>query len=122
MHAMRPYTLLALVPLLLLATLPKSHSAAEGGVDKVIEGPGDVKKLSEILALARRIVPGKVIDVELEYDVGIEDDDAVGHWEYEIEILTEDNRVVEMEFDARTGKLLEIEGAPWPPDIPRDKP
>jgi uncharacterized membrane protein YkoI len=114
---------LALVPLALLVALPQSHGAGEEGRGKVIErGPGEVRKLSEILAIARRIVPGKVIDVELESDVSLDDEDREPRWVYEIEILTEDNRVVELEFDAKTGKLLEIEGAPWPADIPKEKP
>jgi hypothetical protein len=37
-------------------------------------------------------------------------------------VLSDDNRVVELEFDAVTGKLLEIDGAPWPADIPRESP
>lgn len=116
--------LAALAALLLLA-LPQPHVAGEAarGRDKAIEqGPGKVKKLSEILALARRIVPGKVIDVELESDVGLDDNRKETRWVYEVEILTADNRVVELEFDAKTGQLLEIEGAPWPADIPREKP
>jgi uncharacterized membrane protein YkoI len=113
---------LALIPAALLV-LPQSHGATNEGGGKAIEGgPGEVRKLSEILAVARRIVPGKVIDVELESDVNLDDEDKAPRWVYEIEILTEDNRVVELEFDAKTGRLLEIEGAPWPADIPKEKP
>lgn len=85
-------------------------------------GPGKLKPLSEVMAQARRIVPGKVIDVELESDIGLDDDNREPRWVYEIEVLTEDYRVVELEFDAVTGQLLEIEGAPWPADIPQGQP
>lgn len=89
-------------------------------------GPGQLKPLSEALALARRIAPGKVIDVELESDVDLDDDEQQvanqPRWIYEIEILTEDHRVIEIEIDAANGQLLEIDGAPWPPDIPRPQP
>lgn len=91
--------------------------------DAAIEqGPGKVRPLSEMLALARRIAPGKVIDVELESDVGLDDGGREPRWVYEIEVLTEDNRVIELEIDAVTGQLLEIDGAPWPADIPQVQP
>ena len=48
-------------------------------------------------AEVERIEPGKVIDVEL-------DDD-----EYEIEVLRGDGTVVELEYDARSGRLIERE-------------
>jgi uncharacterized membrane protein YkoI len=119
---MRLSRCLSLIPALVLVALPQPHVAAEGSGEKAIEIPGKVKKLSEILAMARRIVPGKVIDVELESDVGLDDDRNESRWVYEVEILTADNRVVELEFDASTGQLLEIEGAPWPADIPKETP
>jgi uncharacterized membrane protein YkoI len=120
---MRLSRCLSLIPVLVLVALPQPHVAAEGGAEKAVElVPGKLKKLSDILALARRIVPGKVIDVELESDVGLDDDRNESRWVYEVEILTADNHVVELEFDATTGQLLEIEGAPWPADIPKVKP
>lgn len=65
-------------------------------------GAGSYVSLQSILDDAERREPGRVIDVELD-----EDDD-----EYEIEILRRDGVVVELEYDARTGELLdrEIEG------------
>jgi uncharacterized membrane protein YkoI len=45
---------------------------------------------------------GRVIEVELD------DDDSIPA--YEIEWLTPGNDVLEFEFDARTGALLEVEG------------
>lgn len=37
-------------------------------------------------------------------------DDDHGRITYEVKILTTDGRVMELDFDARTGELLEIEG------------
>lgn len=54
--------------------------------------------LEQVLADAMRRYPGKLVEVELE------DDD-----EYEIEILGPDGVVMELEYDAVTGKLLKIE-------------
>lgn len=79
----------------------------------------NVRPLSEALALARRVAEGRVIDVELESNIDVDDPDEEHTWVYEIEILTADNRVVEVEIDAVTGQLLEVDGAPWPAGIPR---
>lgn len=53
--------------------------------------------LEAILEDALRRFPGRVLDAEL-------DDD-----EYEVEILTVDGRKIELEYDARTGRLLEVD-------------
>lgn len=105
----------ALVPA--ACTREENAPAAQAGGLEV--RAGNVRPLSEALALARRVAEGRVIDVELESDFDIDDPDAEPVWVYEIEILTADNRVVEVEIDAITGELLEVEGAPWPADIPR---
>lgn len=53
--------------------------------------------LETIITHARSRYPGRVVEVELEDD------------EYEIEILLGNGTKVELEYDARTGKLLEEE-------------
>ena len=115
------------VPFLLAASLAATIAIgwsaavpAQATAGRDAHGPGKVVPLADILAAVRRIVAGKVIDLELEADV--EDDvpaPANRRWVYEIELLTDDDRLVELEFDATTGELLEIEGAPWPADVPR---
>ena len=57
--------------------------------------------LNRILSIARRRVPGEVIDVELD-----DDDDGA---EYDIEILTSGGRSVEIKIDARSGAILKVE-------------
>lgn len=57
--------------------------------------------LARILEIARRRVPGEIIEVELD-----DDDDEP---EYELEILTADGRSIEMKIDARRGTILEVE-------------
>ena len=98
------------------APAPPAEDAAEKAIERV---PPHVVPLADLLVVVRRIAPGKVIDVELEYDVDFDDKHPDAGWVYEIEVLTDDNRIVELEFDATTGQLLEIEGAPWPRDIAR---
>lgn len=53
--------------------------------------------LEQVLADAMRRYPGKLVEVELEGD------------EYEIEILGADGVVMELEYDAASGRLLKIE-------------
>lgn len=58
---------------------------------------GEYVQLETLVADALRRHPGRIVEVEL-------DDD-----EYELEVLREDGRVVELEYDARTGRLLDEE-------------
>lgn len=58
---------------------------------------GRIVPLERILADAQRSFRGEVIDVEL-------DDD-----EYRIELLLRDGRVVELEYDARSGRRLDVD-------------
>ena len=57
---------------------------------------GDILPLQQILKNAREIQPGKVLEVELE----TEHNQPV----YEIKLLTDQGEVVELLFDASTGK------------------
>ncbi len=45
--------------------------------------------------------PGRIVEVELE--------DEDGLWLYEIEVLTPEGRLIEIELDARTGAILGYE-------------
>lgn len=58
---------------------------------------GEMVPLEGVLADAQRRHAGTVLEVELEND------------EYEIEILGDDGVIRELEYDARTGELLEVE-------------
>lgn len=71
---------------------PRDHERVRAAVER-----GEMVPLSQVLADARRRYPGKVIEVELEGD------------EYEIEILGDDGVIRELEYDARSGRLLEVE-------------
>lgn len=67
--------------------------------DRAREGlmQGRFVSLESILDDARRRYPGRILEIEL-------DDD-----EYEVEILTDDGRKVELEYDARTGRLVDVD-------------
>jgi len=85
--------------LLVLAAAFAAHAAAPRDHERAraAQARGEFVPLETILADAEKRQPGRVLSVELE--------DA----EYEIEILRADAVLVELEYDARTGKLLELE-------------
>lgn len=58
---------------------------------------GRFVSLESILADARERYPGRILEIEL-------DDD-----EYEVEILTDGGHKVELEYDARTGRLVDVD-------------
>lgn len=72
-----------------------SHSDSERARAGVRSG--EFVPLEQIVADAQRRHPGHVLEIELDGD------------EYEIELLTDDGVQVELEYDARTGQLLEVE-------------
>jgi uncharacterized membrane protein YkoI len=62
---------------------------------------GRILPLTEILERVARKAPGEVLEVELELDDGV--------YVYELKILGPDGRVRDVEIDAPSGKILEIE-------------
>ena len=86
-----------LLLLLLIAHGTQAEPARDHERARAAQRSGAFVSLARILADVEQREPGKVIDVEL-------DDD-----EYEIEVLRDDGVVVELEYDARSGKLLERE-------------
>ncbi|MEX2050577.1 MAG: PepSY domain-containing protein [Steroidobacteraceae bacterium] len=80
-----------------------AEDRAAGEFDDVLteEQRDQLLPLEKILAIAKQQIPGDVIDVELEFENGL----VV----YEITVLAPNGRVREIELDARTGKVLEIE-------------
>lgn len=62
---------------------------------------GSIMPLEDLLKAVRREYPGQVIEVELE-----EED---GRFYYEIEVLADDGIVRELDVDAATGEILDVE-------------
>jgi uncharacterized membrane protein YkoI len=63
---------------------------------------GEILPLGEVLARARSLLDGRMIETELEREDG--------RWVYELTLLTPDGQVVEALFDAASAELLELEG------------
>ena len=72
------------------------HEAAR----RLVES-GRILSLETILDRIADVVPGKLIETELEYDDGI--------IKYDLKVLRPNGRVQEVELDAATGELLKIE-------------
>ncbi|WP_295042044.1 PepSY domain-containing protein [uncultured Paracoccus sp.] len=62
---------------------------------------GEILPLVQILRQLEAEQPGTVVEVELEYEDGIR--------VYEVELITPDGRLIEVDMDAATGEILEIE-------------
>mgnify|MGYP001820629942 CR=1 FL=1 len=63
---------------------------------------GDIRPLREILAKIGRTHPGDVVGVELELEDGVP--------VYEIKLLRQDGRYVEIYVDARDARIIKAEG------------
>lgn len=104
--ALRRFTLAGLVPLAVALT-PAGGAEPPPKADheraRAARARGEVLPLAQILSLVERDFGGRVIEVELERDDG--------ELHYELELLLPDGRVIELEFDARTGELVKLEGA-----------
>jgi uncharacterized membrane protein YkoI len=57
--------------------------------------------LTRIFQIAQTAVPGEIIEVELDRDHG--------RLIYEVDVLTSTGRLRQVEIDARTGEVLEVE-------------
>jgi len=62
---------------------------------------GDILPLETLLSKLRETHRGRVLEVELETEQGINI--------YEIELLTADGQVLEVKADASSGKILSVE-------------
>ncbi|QUS40644.1 peptidase M4 [Tardiphaga alba] len=62
---------------------------------------GDIRPLTEVLAVARDKLPGEVIKVELDRDDGV--------WVYEIKVLTASGKRREIEINAQTLAVIKID-------------
>jgi uncharacterized membrane protein YkoI len=96
---LKPLTVLALTAT--IASLLLLPALADDDAERARESveAGEFVALEDIIRSARLRFPGRVVEVELD-----DDDD-----EYEIEILMDDGTKVELEYDARTGDLLEVD-------------
>ncbi len=63
---------------------------------------GHIVPLRDVLDNVRKSIKGKVVGIEFEKEDG--------HWVYEIKMIAEDGRYIEIYVDAKSNKVLKIEG------------
>lgn len=76
--------------------LPADYEFARKAVER-----GEFLPLEKILETVKRDYPGQILEIELEFDEGL--------WEYEIEIVTPEGRLIEIDLAASDGRVLDIE-------------
>ena len=82
------------------ALAPIAHADDDQRI-RQLQRSGEILSLEQIFDRARKVKPGRIVDVDLDKDNG--------RYIYEIELLESSGKVWEMEFDARTGELLQLE-------------
>lgn len=88
--------------MLLLLACASTSADEQAAVRRAVE-EGRLRPLTEIIALVQARHPGRVVDVDLERRSG-------GRYIYEIELLGENRRKLEIKVDGATGSILEAEG------------
>jgi uncharacterized membrane protein YkoI len=102
-----PFVVLLVLLVGLVAALTSRADEGEGhdAIHEAIEA-GEIVPLRQLFAKIRRDVQGRILKVELERERHAEE--AI--WVYEAKILTPEGHVLELEYDAKSLELLEIEG------------
>lgn len=97
----RPLALALLV--IALPAFALADSGDEGNLDlaRAAVERGEILPLAEAVKELLIRHPGRLIEVEFEHDDGRDI--------YEVELVTEDGRLMDAEVDAKTGMILEVE-------------
>jgi uncharacterized membrane protein YkoI len=90
-----------------LVSLPALSLADDDKMDRLSAAVarGEVRPLSDLLEALKGPFPGKVVEVEID-----EEDDVPGGFVYEFKILQENGRLLEIELEAATGAVIEVDG------------
>jgi len=94
------FRLVGLALIFSLLTTGIVFSSGDHDRAKALRERGDIRPLDEILEKARKNFGGKMIEVELE--------EEHGKIIYELEFIRKNGVVLELKYDAKTGKLLKI--------------
>mgnify|MGYP003835870189 CR=1 FL=1 len=89
--------------MLMLLAMPWQILQADQDADRarMLKQRGDILPLEQVIESAMAVKPGQILETELD-----EDD---GRYVYELEILDDRGQVWELELDASTAELLELE-------------
>lgn len=72
------------------------HDRARAALER-----GEIRPIGEVLASAATEVPGDVVEVELEREDG--------RWVYELKVIADDGRRLEVLIDAADARVIEVE-------------
>ena len=98
----RKFTIMPVVLALLVSGPAHIVQADDDYIEaKRLRDVGEILSLEEILSKVRRTYPGRILELELEYEKG--------RVIYELEILGTDRVVREIYIDAKSGELLSVE-------------
>lgn len=94
---------LSLAGLLMLLILPGHNLQADEDADRarMLKQRGDILPLEQVIKSAMAVKSGQILETEL--------DEEDGRYIYELEILDERGQVWELELDAGTAELIELE-------------
>ena len=89
------------IGLLGMSPFPATADVIDQNEALMLTEQGVILPLQTLVADALRRHPGRFLEAELEHDDG--------RYIYELEIVTEDRRVLELEYDAVSGTLLDVD-------------
>ena len=78
------------------AQIPPDFELARDAVER-----GEILPLAEVLSRLQESHPGRVIEVELEY--------SGNRLVYEVELVTDDGRLIEVDMAADTGEIVKMD-------------
>jgi uncharacterized membrane protein YkoI len=89
--------------LLILVALPGHSLQADDDSDyaRMLKQRGDILPLEQVIESAMAVKSGQILETEL--------DEEDGRYIYELEILDDRGQVWELELDASTAELIELE-------------
>ncbi|MCX4192751.1 PepSY domain-containing protein [Methylophaga sp. OBS1] len=89
--------------LLILVALPGQSLQADDDSDyaRMLKQRGDILPLEQVIESAMAVKSGQILETEL--------DEEDGRYIYELEILDDRGQVWELELDASTAELIELE-------------
>ena len=101
-HMIRPFITTASLLLVLITLMSPGVTQADDDYIEArkLQDAGEILSLEQLLKNIRPEFPGKILQIELEYESG--------KIIYEVEILGDDGVVKEIYINAKTGKVLSI--------------
>ncbi len=96
-------TFLSLTGLLMMLLVPGQSLQADEDSDRarMLKQRGDILPLEQVIKAAMAVKSGQILETDL--------DQEAGRYIYELEILDDRGQVWELELDASTAELIELE-------------